>query len=313
MADNSEEGHLVPRDHTPGADDQVLVSVIIPAFNRIELLGRAVSSALNQTCVDLEVLVVDDGSKEDVPSALRPFDDKRLRYHRRDANQGISAARNYAASLSRAKYLAFLDSDDEWMPEKIASQLARLSLKGPQYRACYTKVTAIDDTTGKPLFTTDFDKEGDLLSDLLYEPKMTTSSLMLERELLEEVGGFDERIHFGEDWDLYLRLTQHSPFACAPEALTLYHIHDRGRATDNMDRNPLIVRSFSTLFENNQRLFHTDRRAWSRFLVQMGYYQASGGQRRAAMGSFLRAVIHDPLEKSAYLSIARLIKGWKTS
>jgi len=312
MDDISDDGHSITDDRPPRKDNRILVSVIIPAFNRIELLGRAVSSALNQTHHDIEVLVVDDGSQEDVKAALGAYDDVRLSYHRRDDNRGISAARNYGISLSKGKYLAFLDSDDAWKQDKIATQMERFELKGAQYKVCYTNREIIDDTTGKCVMITDYCKEGDILSDLLFEPKMATSSLMVQRDLMNEIGGFDERIHWGEDWDLYLRLTQHTPFACVKEALTLYHLHDKGRVTDNLDRNPVIAESLAIIYENNKPLFQRDRQAWGKMLVMIGYYQASSGQRKAARKWFLRSARHDPFQKAAYLSLARLAKGWES-
>jgi glycosyltransferase involved in cell wall biosynthesis len=87
------------------------------------------------------VLVIDDGSAEDVKGALRVFTDARLYYHRKYENRGISAARNHGISLSEGRYLAFIDSDGECKPGKTASQLARLELKGPQYKVCYTCVS----------------------------------------------------------------------------------------------------------------------------------------------------------------------------
>lgn len=288
-----------------------LVSVIIPAFNRVQLLYRSVSSALGQTHRGLEVIVVDDGSIEDVKGALSGFHDPRLSYHRRDENLGVSAARNHGISLSKGRYIAFLDSDDDWRDSKVEAQLARLRLKGPEYRVCYTRSARVDDVTGDVVGCSKYEKEGDPLDDLLYQTRMATSSLMVERDLLMSIHGFDERMHWGEDWDLYLRLAQHSPFAYVDEPLTRYHVHSQGQTSAKTEKNPVIAESLSILYQKHLDLFQKDRKARGKLLTTIGYYQASCGQTKAARRSFLRSILHDPLQKAAYISLARSIKGWE--
>jgi glycosyltransferase involved in cell wall biosynthesis len=231
-----------------------MVSVIIPAFNRVELLGRAVRSVLRQTHSNLELIIVDDGSREDVRGALSEFRDAKLNYHRRESNLGISAARNYGIHLSKGEYIAFLDSDDEWTDRKLTSQLARLRGKGAEYRVCYTRSERFDDTLGRKEAISEYQREGHILNDLLHKTRMATSSLLVEKKLLEEVRGFDEEIRWGEDWDLYIRLADRSPFACVDEPLTIYHLHDHGRASDNIERDCRTVESLNIIGEKNQQI-----------------------------------------------------------
>lgn len=115
-------GH--PLQPEPSRYADTMVSVIIPALNRVELLGRAVRSVLRQTHSNLELIIVDDGSRGDVRGALSEFRDAKLSYHRRESNLRISAARNSGIHLSKGEYIAFLDSDDEWTDRKLTSQLA---------------------------------------------------------------------------------------------------------------------------------------------------------------------------------------------
>jgi glycosyltransferase involved in cell wall biosynthesis len=296
-------------NHPSGLDETPLVSVITPAYKHVNLLPRAVLSALSQTHHQLEVIVVDDGSPEDVKAALSAFDDPRLIYLRREKDQGVAAARNWGIENSEGGYIAFLDSDDEWKGTKLEAQLSRLKLKGPSFKACYTRREQVDDATGKVTNLSPYDKEGDVLADTLYRPRFLLSSVMVERDLLLKVRGFDERIRFGEDWELYLRLAQRTLFAFVDEPLTLYHSH-KGQVTNTQDGNKSYVESLRMILEKHQDLYRKDRKAWSSLLNQIGYYQMTCGMKKEARSSFLSSIRHDPYQKRAYVSLARMIKGW---
>src|SRR4030043_1337098 len=99
------------------------VSVIIPTYNRAHLVGRSIRSVLNQTYQDLEVIVVDDGSKDNTAEIVRGITDPRIVFLKHEKNRGVSAARNTGLKAARGKYIAFQDSDDEWLPQKLEKQL----------------------------------------------------------------------------------------------------------------------------------------------------------------------------------------------
>jgi len=103
-------------------DKSVTVSVIIPTYNRAHLVGRAIRSVLNQTYQDFEIIVVDDCSTDNTEEIVKGFNDHRIRYMRHDRNRGGSAARNTGIKASQGKYIAFLDSDDEWLLKKAESR-----------------------------------------------------------------------------------------------------------------------------------------------------------------------------------------------
>ena len=99
------------------------VSVIIPTYNRAHLVGRAIRSVLNQTYQDFEIIVVDDGSTDNTEEVVKSFNDPRIRYIRHEKNRGGSAACNTGIRAARGEYIAFQDSDDEWLPEKLEKQM----------------------------------------------------------------------------------------------------------------------------------------------------------------------------------------------
>src|SRR5690348_15078750 len=114
------------------------VSVIVPVFNRAATIGRAVASVVVQTMADWELIVVDDGSADDPAGALAALSDARLRLLRHERNRGAAAARNTGIAAARAPLIAFLDSDDEWLPEKLARQVAAVERAGPALGALCT-------------------------------------------------------------------------------------------------------------------------------------------------------------------------------
>ncbi|MFC6974687.1 glycosyltransferase family 2 protein [Halomicroarcula sp. GCM10025709] len=117
--------------------DRPRVSVVVPTYNRADTVGRAVESALAQTVTDIEVVVVDDGSTDDTAAVVTGIDDERVRYLAHERNRGRSAARNTGIEAARGEYVAFLDSDDRWLPGKLDRQLAELSRRPPEWIGVY--------------------------------------------------------------------------------------------------------------------------------------------------------------------------------
>ena len=177
------------------------VSVLLPTHQRRERVLRAVASALSQTMADLEVIVVDDGSDDGTGEALGTVGDPRLRYVWQE-HAGVSAARNAGAALSRAPLLAFLDSDNLWLPEHLAVLTSVLDRNPRAVLAstCPGFLTVGRQSPGRA-------RSGDLLPKLLMGPSVGyTSCCAVRRDAFESVGGFDEGLAVLEDSDLFLRL-----------------------------------------------------------------------------------------------------------
>ena len=184
------------------------VSVIIPTYNRAGLLRAAIDSVLAQTFSDLELLVVDDGSTDDTQAMMRDFNDPRILYIRQE-NKGRSAARNVALARARGAYIAFLDSDDTYLPEKLALQVRYMDAH-PDTGMVYTSAHCVD-TAGKPL-ARDYiaSVSGHIYRDIAFFRPVTITlpTVMVRRALLERTGGFDEAMHRFEDTDMWRRLSK---------------------------------------------------------------------------------------------------------
>jgi glycosyltransferase involved in cell wall biosynthesis len=208
------------------------VSVVIPSFNRRPWIAATVQSVLAQTYGDVEVIVVDDGSTDDTTDILtRDFGD-RIRVVRLPVNHGRSAARNLGWTLARGEFVAFLDSDDLWLPSKLSRQMPFFDRPEVVLVHCVVGKT---DQSGERL------EEESIAMEREFERairrgygysgitrtwcRMYTSAVVVRRESLRQTGGFDPRLSNFEDWDVLWRLALAGEVATAPETLVLHRSH----------------------------------------------------------------------------------------
>ncbi|MBI5761260.1 MAG: glycosyltransferase [Planctomycetales bacterium] len=215
------------------------VSVIIPTFNRAVLVTRAVESVLGQTLPADEVIVIDDGSTDDTRDVLTRFGN-RIRYVFQE-NQGVSAARNRGIEAATGRYIAFLDSDDEWLPLKLERQVAHLE-SHPEIDF----VTCRDSTDDGQLKTETYRDPRHQLRQFLIRPFYSNPSrYLVRRECFEEFGRFDPRFPPAEDLEMWLRLLKAGcRFDILSEPLMIYHLTPGALSCDprRAFRGELLVR-----------------------------------------------------------------------
>jgi len=193
------------------------VSVIIPTHNRAALVQEAVASVLAQTWRDFEVLLVDDASTDDTAAALAPYASQ-VKILCRATRGGVAAARNTGIRAARGEWLAFLDSDDLWLPEKLARQMAYLAQQ-PDLSLCQTEETWVRRGVRVNQPQTHRKIGGRLFFESLERCMISPSAVILHRRLLERHGAFDETLPAAEDYDLWLRLTWRYEVGLEPEPL----------------------------------------------------------------------------------------------
>ena len=204
------------------------IAVVIPAYNAAEHLAQTLRSVIGQTRPADEVIVVDDGSTDDTAGVVRRFGAD-VRYIRQP-NSGVSAARNRGIEVASADCVAFLDSDDLFAPEKLALQAPRFASGA----VAVSSAAVLVDGTLRPLAVRRPTLPGDLLLHLFTEGNLvgSPSSVVASREVLRELGGFDERLSFTADWDLWIRLARTGRLECVDEPLIAYRLHDSSMSTD---------------------------------------------------------------------------------
>lgn len=213
------------------------VSVIIPTYNGGRYLGATLDSVFRQTFTDLEVIVVDDGSTEDLQGVLRPYA-VRLRYVY-SRNRGPAAARNLGFKLSHGKYVAFLDHDDLWSPTNLEKKV-RILERNPRCGMVYSHPDLIDAHGGIiPHEHPPFYPQGRVFEDFLQRNHIPTfSATLIRREVIEEVGLLDERraVMTCDDYDLWLKIADVAEVHFSPGQDVYYRVHS-GNLVNNMDQN----------------------------------------------------------------------------
>ena len=199
-----------------------LVSVVIPTYNREHTIARAIHSVLNQTYKNFEILIVDDKSTDNTTKAIQDFKDNRIKYLRHALNMGGGAARNSGIRIAKGEYIAFLDSDDEWLPEKIEKQLNLFSKSDDTLGVVYTGFYVVNEYGEKNNQWIPKER-GNLFFKLLEGNFVGTSSTILAKTCyLKKIEGFDETLPSCQDWDLYLRLSEICMFDFIEEPLVKY-------------------------------------------------------------------------------------------
>ncbi len=285
------------------------VSIIIPVYNRTATLPRAVASVLSQDFIDWELILVDDGSTdggaEAVVSGGAGRDDTRVRLIRHPVNRGAPAARNTGIAAARGSLIAFLDSDDEWLPGKLSAQVAALTQAPARVGALVTGFVLHRQATGGR-FERVPAADGTWFSTLLDGCTLSPGSTLLARSTcFEQVGVFAEDLPRFEDWDWLLRLIEAYDVDCLPQMGAVVHLGGfaaRGR-----------VQEAAALLWQRQR----DRvgrlggtRAQRRFRASLALECAVAARRTgaplAALGAGLTAALHSPAR------VARLLgRGWQ--
>jgi glycosyltransferase involved in cell wall biosynthesis len=185
------------------------ISVIIPTFNRAQKVMRAVDSVLKQSWQDFEIIVIDDGSTDNTDKVLSEYGSS-ITHIRQPVNRGVSSARNIGIKSSMASWIAFLDSDDYWLPEKLHTQIEFVELN-PIVVACQTQEIWMKNGMQVNPKRKHKKPSGNIFKQSLRLCLVSPSCVMLKRSLIEEVGFFDENLPAAEDFDLWLRISCRYP------------------------------------------------------------------------------------------------------
>ncbi|HTL48433.1 MAG TPA: glycosyltransferase [Verrucomicrobiae bacterium] len=223
----------------------------MPSYNRAHLISEALDSVFAQTFSDYEVILVDDGSTDGTEDLVKKRYGGRLTYVKQE-NRGISGARNRGIESSRGKYIAFLDSDDKWLPEKLARQAAYMEAH-PGVGLLATKLVRYEiggrQEETRQICPPDFPRGFlDLLTGKNFVPTTTT---MVRRECLDTVGVFDPELKVAEDWDLWLRIARRYEIFCLDEVLAEHRDHPQ-KTTQNLFK---VYDGYWRFYEKMLRLY----------------------------------------------------------
>lgn len=208
----------------------VNVSVIIPTYNRGNMIADAINSVLEQTYKDCEVIVIDDGSTDNTKEIISRYGDK-VRYFYQQRG-GAGSARNYGVSVSQGTYLAFLDSDDIWMKNKLEMQMEIIK-NNPELILVYSDCIVTKNGTLVAYYSNWFKpKLGSVYEDLIKGPFIPNLTVVVKKSIVLQVGGFDERLKMSQDYDLYLRVCMKGPVGYVSDQLAEYRLHESNNTKD---------------------------------------------------------------------------------
>lgn len=268
----------------------MLVSVVIPNYNYARFVGEAVESVLNQTYRSVEVIVVDDGSTDDSLEVLAAYEE-RIKLIAQD-NAGVSAARNAGIAASSGELVAFLDADDIWLPEKTARQVAIFEAE-PEVGLVHTGVIEIDES-GNEIGRRTNGMSGWVSRELLGLERSVIlgggSGLMVRREALDRVGGFDERMSTSADWNLCYRIASKYKVGFVEEPLLLYRVHGSNMHNNVPAMEHDVTLTFDDAFAHNGDLEEIRSRCYGSFHKMLA-------------GSYFRARDYGSFSKHALLSV----------
>ncbi len=248
---------------------QPLVSVIIPTYNRADMLSRAIESLQKQTHTNWEALIVDDASKDNTAEVVEKWQqqDKRIHFFPLKSNGGACVARNVGIDNAKGEFITFLDSDDEYLPEKIELQVRCFESSVVENIGVVS--CGRQDARDGVIYLTWIPKlKGNIVKNLLQKDRIgaNTSFLMVKKELLLQNNiYFDPQMPAGQDWDFLVRVCQHAGFDFVPRPLVIIH-HHSGERVYTGERSLV---AFEKQYEKNKNLLLQNSEVHDKFLMKM--------------------------------------------
>ena len=226
--------------------NEVLVSVVIPVFNSEQYITECIDSVLGQSFQDFEIIIINDGSTDNTVDIVSKYKNDQIKlFHQK--NSGSAAARNFGVEQASGNWIAFIDADDIWLPDKLKKQLDHCS----DHAWSHTDLYFHGDIYPKYTKTTKFTSKhsGLILKNLLVENSIGTSSVIIKKEIFQETGGFNTELRALQDWDLWLRIAEKHPVCYFDEPLVYYRVHSSSVSRNVRKTLPyhlcLINRAFS--------------------------------------------------------------------
>jgi glycosyltransferase involved in cell wall biosynthesis len=278
------------------------VSVVVSSYNYGRYVGGALASVRAQTFADFEALVIDDSSSDDSLAAIEPFlADPRFRLVRQ-RHLGQTRTKNRGLELARAPFIAFLDADDTWAPDKLERQVAKFRAE-PGLGVVFTRRTLIDAAGAARPCLAAAPPVGRVVNELFRQNFICFSSALLRAEVAAHVGGFDERLGLAIDYDFWLRAARHYPFGVVDAPLVAYrvgHVNLSRRQFDRLHVALLIMQRFERQYDVPAQLRLAGVSvAEAETFTHLGVI-SRGYSRHAALGWLLRSLRADPFYGPAW-------------
>ena len=210
-----------------------LVSVIIPTYNRAESINRAVTSVLSQSYSKLEVIIVDDASTDNTYEVIKDISDERIRYFKLESNLGGAGARNFGIEKAKGGFIAFQDSDDEWLPNKLKSDLELFS-RDDEIDCLFSRYWQVDGKFSKLIPMNSSIDSNRLYSDLLVKNLIGTPTAIVKAKVFDKVVGFNVSLPRYQDWELFIRIAKEFKVSMNPDINVLAYVSNDSLSKSNI-------------------------------------------------------------------------------
>lgn len=287
---------------------QALVSVVIPTYNRAGLIAQSIQSALAQTYRNLEIIVVDDGSTDNTKEVVAAFGPAVQYFYK--TNSGPAGTRNVGIQKARGEFVAFLDSDDLWEPDKIEKQLRcfqenpRAAMVSSNFRLIDGHGRAIKDPGSEPGYQpSDF-----IIKDMLrVRFPFATPAFLIRKAIFEKIGVFNEKLRISEDLDLLIRIGVNYQVGYVDEVLVSVRMHDNHlmRETPRYQVWLNSVKVYRSREKEISRVVERPGRFFANFYALAGNSALLSGKRLKAFELYVQAVMLQPLAPKVYKDCVR--------
>lgn len=281
------------------------VSVIIPTYNREHLISRSIESVLNQTYKDFEVIIVDDASTDNTEELItKKYPD--VIYIKHDINRGAAAARNTGLNVVRGKYIAFHDSDDEWLPEKLEKQMVIFE-KFPEVGIVYTDMLRISEDGRMDYWNSPSIQSNTLINEKTLDYQVTgigIQSTVILKECIEYVGFFDDKLPRLIDLELFIRLSKYFKFYHLREPLVKYYEND-GISTNIIAGYTARIYLLNKFFE----CLKGNKKFLAKQYYDIGYSMMSIGNLKSGRNYLIKAIKSNPIAVKSLVLIAISLAG----
>ncbi|WP_309499584.1 glycosyltransferase [Sulfurovum sp.] len=269
-----------------------IVSVILPTYNRADIIERSIRSVLQQTFTNFELLIVDDASIDNTDIVVKNIEDPRIKYIKCVENKGANAARNIGIQVAQCDYIAFQDSDDEWYIDKLEKQIKIMQNSLSSVGVVYSGYWRVEDNKKTYIPTKSTAQlEGDISSELLKQNFIGTPTMLIRKECFKKVGTFDEKLPRFQDWELAIRLSKHYHFKYINEATMNAYIQ-----TDSLTSNQQAqLIAYKMIFEKYYNDFSKDKKLLIRSHENLGIQSYLNGNDKEGKYYLWKAYKVNPL------------------
>ncbi len=284
-----------------------LVSIIIPTYNRANLIRRSINSILNQKYQNFEIIVVDDGSTDNTMEIVGNFNEDKIKYYKHKINKGAAAAMNTGIEYCRGDFIAFQGSDDLWLPEKLEKEMKIFKKSNKNVGVVYSGYFYIRNNKKKIVPSSEIKKKDGYIQNELLNGNFVSGLSVIRKICFQKVGLFDENLPNLEDWELYIRISKYFCFQFVDEPLSIVYCSSDSESINyckNLESSELILEKHFDIFSKNRSILAVNQ-------ANIGLWAFLCGQEMKSRKYLINAIKFNPLNIKCLIAFMLSFLGKK--